>query len=165
MNWTDVDAIPLSRGCCWCFKKFLRTWKCGDFVGVFRRTWPTQWDVAPWCRSMCRSIQRLITWNEEFISRLCIYKLNCRGGIEEPVTKIYKVDEKRLFRKELMWPLWKPICILKNREIEKEKEKEKRGRRTRREWSRWVMPLPDQKTMPISTCRSCLLYTSPSPRD
>ena len=68
-----------------------------DYVVIFpRSSWRTRrthWDVAPLCRSMCRSIARLITWTEWCISRpmtweewciwrLCPYKIICRGDTE-----------------------------------------------------------------------------------
>ena len=98
------------------------------------RTWRTQWDFTPWCRSMCRWKARLITWNKWCVLMICLCEENCRGGTEVSVRITCDVEYKRMFGKALMWPLWKKRLILKE---ENKREKEKTGGEERRgeEWS------------------------------
>ena len=94
------------------------------------RTWRTQWDFTPWCRSMCRWKARLITWNKWCVLMICLCEENCRGGTEVSVRITCDVEYKRMFGKALMWPLWTRRLISKEknkRDSEKEENKREKG--------------------------------------
>ena len=64
-----------------------------------------------------------LTWKEWCISSLCLHEENCRGGTEVFLKITCDVEEKRLFEKALMWPLWKEVWY-QNKRNKWEKEKE-----------------------------------------
>ena len=87
-------------------KKFVRTWKCGEFCTRFVSNLT---DPAESLRGAGRYVKqtgKLVSWKDPRTSRLYLCKTSYRGCTQVSLEITFDVEQKSLFGKALMCPLW-----------------------------------------------------------